>query len=144
MAFLVSLFGFVSDSVNDQLRVRLCDTALSRDLHPADYHCLGDNENRPIKWMALESIARKEHTSASDVVSRIFLAFNNHPFCVCLCVCVCVSVWITATNARVAGWWGLVFPFISVSATMFSCFFGCSTVGWEGGKKRSRYVIRPA
>jgi len=53
--------------VNDQLKVKLCDTALSRDLFPADYHCLGDNENRPIKWMALETIARKEHSWASDV-----------------------------------------------------------------------------
>lgn len=66
--------------VNEQLRVKLCDTALSRDLFPADYHCLGDNENRPIKWMALESIARKEYSSASDVVSRWFafkLSHNN-------------------------------------------------------------------
>ena len=54
--------------VNDQLKVKLGDTALSCDLFPADYHCLGDNENRPIKWMALETIARKEHSWASDVV----------------------------------------------------------------------------
>lgn len=26
--------------------LRLSDAALSRDLFPADYHCLGDNENR--------------------------------------------------------------------------------------------------
>jgi len=53
--------------VNDQLKVKLCDTALSRDLFPSDYHCLGDNENRPIKWMALETIACKEYSWASDV-----------------------------------------------------------------------------
>lgn len=56
--------------VNDQLKIKLCDTALSRDLFPMDYHCLGDNENRPIKWMALESISHKEHSWASDVVSH--------------------------------------------------------------------------
>ena len=60
--------------VNDQLKVKLCDTALSRDLFPSDYHCLGDNENRPIKWMALETIACKEYSWASDVVS----SFSPH------------------------------------------------------------------
>lgn len=43
--------------------------ALSRDFFPNDYHCLGDNENRPIKWMALEALARREFSTASDVVS---------------------------------------------------------------------------
>ena len=76
------LFLYAAFRVNDQLRVKLCDTALSRDLHPSDYHCLGDNENRPIKWMALESIARKEYSSASDVVSRIYTHFSS--FC-CHC-----------------------------------------------------------
>lgn len=39
--------------------VRLGDSALSRDLFPDDYYCLGDNENRPVKWMALESLQKK-------------------------------------------------------------------------------------
>jgi RYK receptor-like tyrosine kinase len=49
--------------------LKLADGALSRDLFPNDYHCLGDNENRPIKWMPLESIAQGQFTRASDVVS---------------------------------------------------------------------------
>ncbi len=45
--------------------------ALSRDFFPNDYHCLGDNENRPIKWMAMESLTRREFSTASDIVSLI-------------------------------------------------------------------------
>ncbi|XP_076055887.1 tyrosine-protein kinase Dnt isoform X2 [Oratosquilla oratoria] len=52
--------------VDDQLRVRVSDTALSRDLFPQDYHCLGDNENRPVKWLALESLVLKQFSPASD------------------------------------------------------------------------------
>jgi len=49
--------------------VRVTDNALSRDLFPTDYYCLGDNENRPIKWLAIESLLHKQFTGASDVVS---------------------------------------------------------------------------
>ncbi len=55
-------------SLLDGHYLRLCDGALSRDLFPADYHCLGDNENRPIKWMPMEAIGRKKYSRASDVV----------------------------------------------------------------------------
>ncbi|OBS68775.1 hypothetical protein A6R68_02689, partial [Neotoma lepida] len=34
-------------SIDDTLQVKITDNALSRDLFPMDYHCLGDNENRP-------------------------------------------------------------------------------------------------
>ena len=50
------------------LSVKLSDPALSKDLFPNDYHCLGDNENRPVKWMAVETIGQgSEMTSAGDV-----------------------------------------------------------------------------
>uniref|UniRef100_A0AC35FAI9 Protein kinase domain-containing protein n=1 Tax=Panagrolaimus sp. PS1159 TaxID=55785 RepID=A0AC35FAI9_9BILA len=52
---------------NDRMYVQLCDNALSKDLFPNDYHCLGDNENRPLKWMAPETFKSKVHNSASDV-----------------------------------------------------------------------------
>ncbi|KAK4309695.1 hypothetical protein Pmani_018693 [Petrolisthes manimaculis] len=55
--------------VDEGLQVKLGDCALSRDLYPGDYHCLGDNENRPIKWLALESLTHKVFTPASDVWS---------------------------------------------------------------------------
>ena len=49
--------------------LKLCDNALSKDLFPSDYHCLGDNDNRPIKWMPLEAIAQHKYSRSSDVVS---------------------------------------------------------------------------
>uniref|UniRef100_A0A8R1I2F2 receptor protein-tyrosine kinase n=1 Tax=Caenorhabditis japonica TaxID=281687 RepID=A0A8R1I2F2_CAEJA len=52
-----------------RLQVQLCDSALSRDLFPSDYHCLGDNENRPLKWMSPEAIASGLYSSAADVWS---------------------------------------------------------------------------
>jgi RYK receptor-like tyrosine kinase len=55
--------------VDEKLRVRVTDNALSRDLFPTDYYCLGDNENRPIKWLAIESLQHKQFTGSSDVVS---------------------------------------------------------------------------
>lgn len=51
--------------------MQITDNALARDLFPQDYHCLGDNENRPIKWLAIESLLSKTFTTASDVVSHI-------------------------------------------------------------------------
>ncbi|CAG9796798.1 unnamed protein product [Diatraea saccharalis] len=53
--------------VDENLRVMIADNALSRDLFPADYHCLGDNENRPIKWLALESLTKRQFNPAADV-----------------------------------------------------------------------------
>lgn len=47
--------------------VKLTDNALSRDLFPSDYNCLGDNENRPVKWLALEAIVERRFSFASDV-----------------------------------------------------------------------------
>lgn len=63
---------FLSFRVDDDLRVQITDNALARDLFPQDYHCLGDNENRPIKWLAIESLLNKTFTTASDVVSNIY------------------------------------------------------------------------
>ncbi|KAG8135880.1 putative Tyrosine-protein [Naja naja] len=55
--------------IDDALQVKITDNALSRDLFPMDYHCLGDNENRPVRWMALESLVNNEFSGASDVWS---------------------------------------------------------------------------
>lgn len=69
LIFHYLLFCFFFCSVDDDLRVQITDNALARDLFPQDYHCLGDNENRPIKWLAIESLISKTFTTASDVVS---------------------------------------------------------------------------
>ncbi|XP_065345399.1 tyrosine-protein kinase RYK-like isoform X2 [Cloeon dipterum] len=53
--------------VDERLRVKVTDSALARDLFPDDYHCLGDNENRPIRWMAVESLLHRKFSPASDV-----------------------------------------------------------------------------
>lgn len=55
--------------INQELKIQIADNALSRDLFPNDYHCLGDNKNRPIKWMAIESLERKKFSTASDIWS---------------------------------------------------------------------------
>lgn len=68
IAISSSIFIF---RVDDDLRVQITDNALARDLFPQDYHCLGDNENRPIKWLAIESLLNKTFTTASDVVCNI-------------------------------------------------------------------------
>ncbi|KAL3319113.1 hypothetical protein Ciccas_002223 [Cichlidogyrus casuarinus] len=47
----------------------LSDCALSRDLFPEDYHCLGDNKNRPIKWMSVEGIIEHKLTASADIWS---------------------------------------------------------------------------
>lgn len=62
---------FLVRSIDDQFHVKLTDMALSRDFFPNDYHCLGDNENRPIKWMAIESLTRREFSTASDIVNKL-------------------------------------------------------------------------
>ncbi|XP_072946548.1 tyrosine-protein kinase Dnt [Epargyreus clarus] len=55
--------------VDEKLRLKVTDNGLSRDLFPDDYHCLADNENRPVKWMAPESLLQNQYTTASDVWS---------------------------------------------------------------------------
>lgn len=66
------VFSFDYSRVDDKLRVQITDNGLSRDLFPGDYHCLGDNENRPIKWLSFESITAKTFSTSSDVVSFFF------------------------------------------------------------------------
>ena len=77
--------------VESDLIVKITDNSLSRDLFPNDYNCLGDNENRPVKWLAVEAILNKFFSPASDVVSlrvvqyhissiiRQSFSFQNNP-----------------------------------------------------------------
>ncbi|XP_065644042.1 tyrosine-protein kinase RYK isoform X2 [Hydra vulgaris] len=55
--------------VDEDLHVKLCDTALSKDFFPGDYHCLNENENRPIRWLATECLETNTYLYASDVWS---------------------------------------------------------------------------
>ena len=69
--FLSKGLNFYS-RIDEDLHVKICDTALSRDFFPGDYHCLGDNENRPVRWLASECLETNTYLYASDVVS-VFL-----------------------------------------------------------------------
>ncbi|XP_055686405.1 tyrosine-protein kinase Drl isoform X1 [Lutzomyia longipalpis] len=55
--------------IDAEMNVKICDSGLSRDLFPDDYHCLGDNENRPVRWLALETLQKKLFVISSDVWS---------------------------------------------------------------------------
>ena len=55
--------------VDSELRVCVSDAALSRDVFPRDYHCLGDNDNRPVGWLAFEALVTRSFSTAADMVS---------------------------------------------------------------------------
>lgn len=59
--------------VDEKLRLKVTDNGLARDLFPDDYHCLGDNENRPVKWMAPEALLHYQYSTSADVVSLTWL-----------------------------------------------------------------------
>jgi len=69
-------------SVDSELKVQLTDSALSRDLFPRDYVCLGDNENRPVKWLAIEALVDRRFSPASDAVGT-YLWFTLLLYAVC-------------------------------------------------------------
>lgn len=58
---------YLSSPSGDQPVVRLCDSALSKDLFPGDYHCLGDNDNRPVKWLSLDTLQSGQFAPSTDV-----------------------------------------------------------------------------
>jgi RYK receptor-like tyrosine kinase len=49
--------------------LKIGDFALSRDLFPQDYHCLADNDNKPVMWMSLESLTNNVFNVRTDVWS---------------------------------------------------------------------------
>ena len=60
--------------LDDDLRVKVADFGLSRDLYDFTnvYQSTARNAKLPVKWMAPESIENRQYTSKSDVVR------NNH------------------------------------------------------------------
>ncbi|XP_072033781.1 tyrosine-protein kinase RYK-like [Amphiura filiformis] len=62
--------------IDEDYNLKITDNALARDLFPGDYHCLGDNENRPVKWMAIESLIDRRFSTASDVWSFAVLLWE--------------------------------------------------------------------
>ncbi|CAL4097695.1 unnamed protein product [Meganyctiphanes norvegica] len=56
--------------VSEKLQLRICDAGLSQDLFPEDYEVSPkEQQSRPIKWMAYETINNHIISSASDVWS---------------------------------------------------------------------------
>lgn len=55
--------------LDTNLSLKLSDYALSRDMFPEDYHCLADNENRPIGWMSLETLTDNVNNIQSEIWS---------------------------------------------------------------------------
>jgi len=77
LCHVVVVVVLCAGSVDSQLRVRVTDAAVSRDLFPADYdhhdHGGGEaSESRPTRWMALESLVDQRASSASDVVRTVY------------------------------------------------------------------------
>ncbi|XP_018577842.1 tyrosine-protein kinase Dnt-like [Anoplophora glabripennis] len=55
--------------IDEKLQVKITDNSLSRDMFPNDYFCLADQESKPVKWMALESLIYNQYSAESDVWS---------------------------------------------------------------------------
>ena len=81
------------DRVDQGLQVQITDNSLARDLFSGDYNCLGDNENRPVKWMSVEALVNKCFSPASDVVSA-------RP----RCLAGTVAGWLVVTVSWLVGW----------------------------------------
>lgn len=57
-------------SIDANLNVKLCDSALSSDIFPEDYTNIGDGDSKPIKWMSIESLTDARYSYHTDTVSQ--------------------------------------------------------------------------
>jgi RYK receptor-like tyrosine kinase len=62
--------------LDGKFSVKLSDSALSRDIFPEDYHCLANNENRPVFWMSVESLRENIFNNKSDIWSAGVFAWE--------------------------------------------------------------------
>jgi RYK receptor-like tyrosine kinase len=49
--------------------LKLADCALARDLFPNDYHCLANNEYKPVAWMSFESLNENVNNIRTEIWS---------------------------------------------------------------------------
>ena len=65
--------------VDDQLRVKVADFGLSRDVYHSDYYRLTHKARLPVKWMPPESVFQNIYSEKTDVVMTraIFLPFRS-------------------------------------------------------------------
>ncbi|ESN92270.1 hypothetical protein HELRODRAFT_194312 [Helobdella robusta] len=52
--------------VNNQLHVKVTDSALTADMFPDDYDWSDSNDPRPIRWLALEALSNGVYSASSD------------------------------------------------------------------------------
>ena len=68
----VTVINTFLNHINENTRNRCCFEIF----FPGDYYCLGENENRPVRWMAVESLESNVYLHSSDVVR--FIGNNNN------------------------------------------------------------------
>ena len=56
--------------MDDDIRVKIADFGLSRDIQHTNYYKLTHQQRLPVKWMAPESLFKNIFSEKSDVVSR--------------------------------------------------------------------------
>ena len=66
---LTIIFYYILCRVDDELRVKVADFGMSRDIHISDYYRTKHKQRLPVKWMAPESLFKKFYSEKSDVVS---------------------------------------------------------------------------
>jgi hypothetical protein len=62
-----------SHRLDANLRVKVADFGLCRDVYERGYYKSDNKKKLPIRWMAPESIEKGQYTSKSDVVSHSYL-----------------------------------------------------------------------
>jgi len=57
--------------LDDEMRVKVADFGLSRDIYERDYYSSDDRKAKlPVKWMALESLEKGVYNTRTDVVVK--------------------------------------------------------------------------
>ena len=62
-----------------KLLIRLTDNEQSRDFFPHDCYCLGDNQNKLIKWMVIRDLLNKSSITASTSIHSSFYFESSGP-----------------------------------------------------------------
>lgn len=75
-----------------ELRVKVADFGLCRDIYEKGYYHSDNKKKLPIRWMAIESIEKGTYTSKSDVVRWEKLKSEKILTYICQTLCVYIPV----------------------------------------------------